>query len=1047
MNLAELSIKRPIFMTCIIIVTIIAGIISMISLPVDQMPDVTFPTVNVTVSYPGAGPQEIETLITKPLEDQLGTISGIKNITSKSLEGFSQVTAEFRYDVAVAYAEQQVRDKVTLAKSRFPTDDTVGEPAIRRMDPSDAPIIKLALQADLSEQDLYDLADQKVKILLEQIKDVGQVQISGGRKREIQVQLDREKLKRRQLSVTQVGNQLRAAGENVPGGKINEGDAETLYRSLGEFRDLAEISSIIVNFQNNEVPTRISELGKIEDTLEDETTRSFVNGKKALFLNVYKQSGSNTIAVTKGVKKAVQDLEKQFSEGAAAGNPKISIVQDGSKAISDNVWDVEETIVIGILLTVIVVFLFLGSGRSTIITSLALPNSLLGAFIIMALAGFSVNVISLLALTLSVGLLIDDAIVVRENIFRHLEMGEDAVTAAKVGTKEVTLAVIATTAVVMAVFAPVGFMSGIVGQFLKQFGLTVCFAMAISLFDALTIAPMLSAYLAEAPHGRENKSLWDKTVGPVLSSFNKFQDWLEERYERLLGIVLKNPLKTLFASFVVFLICMSSVTKIPFVFIPEQDSGEITVAFDMPVGTSLDAMSRVTVKAEEIVRSHTGEVEMTTLTVGNMNNEANEASMYIKLKPKGVRKTTTATFRGSLEKEFAADELVAKANPKVSNFAGGGPPGAAVTLNIVGIDQEKLQEYSSKLVEKLKADPAFRSVDTSFRTGKPEFQLLVKPGAAPIYGINTKALGDEIRAQVEGTLPAKFREKGQEYNIRVRLMPEQRNLKENFDQILIPNMTNRLVRLPDVAEGRTTQSAASIDRLNRTRYIQVSADLVKGVGTNDAVAKIDNYIKNEIKFPSDVRAIYSGSTEMFQEMITAFIIAIGLGVLFIFLVLASLYESFITPFAIMLALPLAICGAFVAIFLAGESLSLFAMLGIVMLLGVACKNSILLIDTTRHLMESGKSRIEALIGAGKLRLRPILMTSIALVAGTLPIAIGLNEASAQRTAMGYGIIGGLVSSTLLTLIVVPAAFIYIDRFGLWSGGVLKRIFAPHKKES
>ncbi len=318
----------------------------------------------------------------------------------------------------------------------------------------------------------------------------------------------------------------------------------------------------------------------------------------------------------------------------------------------------------------------------------------------------------------------------------------------------------------------------------------------------------------------------------------------------------------------------------------------------------------------------------------------------------------------------------------------------------------------------------------------------MKPGTTPIYGINTKALGDEIRAQVEGTLPAKFREKGQEYDIRVRLQPEQRNLRENFDKILIPNMTGRLIRLPDVADGRTTQSAASIDRLNRTRYIQITADEGKGVGTNEAIAKIDSYLKNDLKLPSDIRIVYSGSTEMFQEMITSFILAIGLGVLFIFLVLASLYESFITPFAIMLALPLAICGAFVAIFLANESLSIFALLGIVMLLGVACKNSILLIDTTKHLMEAGKPRIDALIEAGKLRLRPILMTSIALIAGTVPIAIGLNEASAQRTSMGYGIIGGLVSSTLLTLIVVPVAFIYIDSFRLWSARWMKKLFAP-----
>lgn len=1039
MNLADLSIKRPIFMTCIIIVSLVLGFISMIGLPVDQMPDVNLPTLNVTVVYPGAGPQEIENLITKPLEDQIGTISGIKRVTSKSLEGFSQVTAEFQLEVDVLYAEQQIRDKVTLAKSLFPNDNAIREPSIRRFDPADRPIMTLSLQGDLTEQELYDLADQNIKLRLEQIDSVGQVQISGGRKREVQVHLDREKLKKRQLSVAQVSNQLRAAGENIPGGKVNEGDLETLYRSVGEFRSLSEIAQTIVSFQSNEVSTKLSDLGVISDTLEDEVTRSYVNGKKSLFLNVYKQSGSNTLAVTENIKNMITSLSVELKD--AKGAPLVEIVQDGSKAIRDNVWDVQETIIIGIFLTIIVVFFFLGSGRSTIITSLALPNSLLGAFILMSLAGFTINVISLLALTLAVGLLIDDAIVVRENIFRHLEMGKTPEEAARVGTKEVTLAVIATTAVVIAVFAPVGFMSGIIGQFFKQFGLTICFAMLISLFDALTIAPMLSTYLAEAPHSSQGrKTIWSRTVGVALTVFNNFQNRLERSYEKGLRFILKHPLMTLFISLIVFVICMATATKIPFVFIPDQDSGELVADFDMPPGINLEAMSRIALAADEIVRKHP-EVGMTTVTVGGRNNESNVATMYVRLKPRKERTISTPLFREQLRQEFENHEVIKVANPRIKNASGGGG-GSALMLNLVGANQQKLEEYSLKLVEMMKADPAFRNVDTSYRPGKPEVQLHVKSTAAPIYGINTRVMGDEIRAQVEGALPAKFREDGKEYNIRVRLEPDQRSLKENFDKILIPNINNRLIRLSDIAEGKSATTAASIDRLNRSRYIQITGDVGAGLGTNEAIAKINKYLEEEIKLPPEIRAVYAGSTESFQDMIRSFAIAIGLGILFIFLVLASLYESFITPFAIMLALPLAICGAFVAIFLANEVLSLFALLGIIMLLGVACKNSILLVDATRQLMEQGMERAEALVEAGKIRLRPILMTSIALIAGIIPVAIGLNEASAQRTSMGYGIIGGLVSSTLLTLVVVPAAFTYIDRFRIWSGKMMKMIFAP-----
>jgi len=746
----------------------------------------------------------------------------------------------------------------------------------------------------------------------------------------------------------------------------------------------------------------------------------------------------------KGVKGEIEALGTELK--GSKGNPVIHLVQDTGKKISENVWDVQETILIGIVLTIVVVFLFLANGRSTIITALALPNSLLGAFVIMSLAGFTINVVSLLALTLAVGLLIDDAIVVRENIFRHLEMGKQPEEAARVGTQEVTLAVIATTAVVIAVFAPVGFMSGIMGQFLKQFGLTICFAMAISLFDALTIAPMLSTYFAEARHAREKQeSLWGRTVGRVLESFSGFQDRLAKGYEKLLRLVLRRPLATLALSLAVFVACTATVRQIPIVFIPDQDTGELSVALEMPPGTNLDAMTRIALKADELARKHPG-VHLTTLTVGGRNNESNIASMYIALKPGKERTIPTPEFRELLRKEFAEDALVGRATPRIKNGSGDGGPDSGLQLNLMGNDQRKLEEYSLKLAALMKADPAFQHVDLSYRPGKPEFQLFVKPAAAPIYGMNTRLMGEEIRAQVDGTVPAKFREEGREYDIRVRLKPEQRNLKENFDKILIPNINNSLVRLSDVAQGKPATAAASIDRLSRSRYVQVSGDVADGVGTNQAIEKVDKYLK-ELKLPPEIRAVYADSTENYLDMIISFAIAIGLGVVFIFLVLASLYESFITPFTIMLALPLAICGAFAAIFISNESLSLFAMLGIVMLLGVACKNSILLVDAARQLMGKGMSRVDALVEAGKIRLRPILMTSVALIAGTVPIAVGLNEASAQRVSMGYGIMGGLVSSTLLTLIVVPAAFIYIDRFRVWSGGMMKRIFSPKQQDS
>jgi hydrophobic/amphiphilic exporter-1 (mainly G- bacteria), HAE1 family len=1032
MNLADLSIKRPIFITCLVILMLAVGFVSLKTRPVDLFPDVNFPIVTVTTTYPGAGPAEIETLVTKPLEDEITTIAGLKRLTSNNFEGISQVVAEFHLETDIKYAEQQVRDRVSVAKAKLPRE--IKEPIIRRIDPSDQPIFTIALQADLPDAQLYDIADNFIKPRLVQVQDVGLVDIVGGRKREIHITLDRKKLEARELSVGSVAAQIGASGENIPSGKVNEGDKETIFRAIGEFHSMKDIENTLVNLYGNEVPTKVSDVGEVHDTLEDEQSRVFVNGTKSLFIDIYRQSGSNTLAVVEAVKKKTEQLATELKRRKEKIN--LAVIRDGSNQIRVNVDDVQQSILLGILLTVLVVYFFLANGRSTIITGLALPNSLLGAFILMALAGFTVNLVTLLALSLAIGLLIDDAIVVRENIFRHIEEGADPVTAAREGTREVTLAVVATTLVIIAVFGPVAFMKGIIGQFLKQFGLTVCFAMAISLFDALTIAPMLSAYFAGNLHPNTSKGLWNNTVGRVLRLFDKFQSWLEVVYERVLKATLRHPILTLVTSFAVFLVSMATVTKIPKTFIPPQDNGEFAIEMDLPPGTNLDAMNRLGNKADQILRSNK-EVELTALTVGDKNGEANHLSFYIKLVPTEKRSVNTSGMKDRVRdqfKEFAA------ANPKIEDYD---PSGAGQSrqfmLNLIGTDQEELEKYSTQVMDKLRTDKRLKDLDTSYRPGKPEFQVILKPGKPEIYGVNTGTVGDELRAQVEGVTPAKFRENGNEYDVRVRLKEDQRNLRDEFAGIFVPNVNRKLIRLPDIADPKISQGPATINRQDRGRFIQISADIASGAGLGDVMDDVDKMFANEIKLPPSLRYSYVGNSENFSEFAGSVVVAFAFAFLFVYLVLSSLYESFITPFAIMLALPLALCGAFVALFVTQQSLNLFCMLGITMLLGVACKNSILLVDYANQLIASGMSRADALIKAGKTRLRPILMTSMALIAGTLPVALGLNEASRQRTSMGIAIIGGVISSTILTLVVVPAAFTYIDRVGKWITGLFKSL--------
>ncbi len=1015
---------------------LVAGVLFLKRMPVDLFPDVTFPVVVVNVPYRGAGPAEIETLIAKPLEDEVSTISGIKRLNAIAQEGVGTVVTEFNLDVDIKYAEDQIRTAVTRAKRNLPDD--IDEPIIRRVDPADQPILIVSLTAKgLSDEKLFDLADQVIKPQLEQVNQVGQIQIFGGREREIQVQLDRKKLQQYEISATQVSERIKASGENVPLGKTYDSQSEMVYRAMGQFLKIEELKDIVLNFVGNDVPVTVKDLGVVKDTLEDETTRAYINGEKSLFIQAFKQSGSNTIAVVNNLTKKIDAINLQI--GKDFNGATLATVRDGAKPVRDNVYDVTETILIGILLAVIVVFFFLGSGRSTLITSLALPNSLIGAFILMYFAGFSINIMSLLALTLAVGLLIDDAIVVRENIFRHLEMGKTPIKAALEGTGEVRLAVIATTLAVIAVFGPVGFLQGVVGQFFKEFGLTVCFAMIISLFDALTIAPMLSAYLAsKSEHDNSNPGFIKRNL---LMPFDRFQTWLENVYEKVIKWVIVHPLKTLGMSLAIFMISIVAASYVTKTFLPPQDSGEFMVSLSLPPGTSIEKMTEVSQKVDEIIRSNR-EIAISALMVGNADGEASNSNTYVRLIPyKERRGTSTSDVKERIREQL---KEYAYATPAVKDYDAVGGGLRPFNVNITGTDQKKLEEIALKVLEKVKKSGKVSDPDINFRPGKPEFQVKFDQAKLQQLGISTLMAGGEMRTLVDGSTPAKFRETDREYDIRVRLQDDQRDLKAFFDETYIPNINGKLVPLNRLAEPIETVGPSKVTRQNRIRYVQINGDVAPGAGFGDIIAEVTKMltVDEDTKLPDGMGFVFVGQAENFQELGVNMMIALSLGVLFIYFVLASLYESFITPFTIMLALPLAISGSFFALLLMNESLNIFSWIGIIMLLGVSTKNSILLVDYTNQLVQKGVDRSQALIEAGRVRLRPILMTTIALVAGMIPLAIGLNEASKQRTSMGIAAIGGLISSTLLTLVVVPAAYTYLERFRVWSLATVKRIVAP-----
>lgn len=1025
MNLSALSIKRPIFILCIVSLMLILGVISLFKMPVDLFPDVTFPIVGIQVTYPGASPIDLEKQVSKIIEDELGSLSGLKTMTSNNLDSVAIIILEFRLGTDIKEAEQQVRNRIGNVRRSLPSD--IYEPTIFRFDPADQPIITLAITSSLKTGEAYDVANELIKPQFERLNDIGQVKVVGGRKTEIHVLVDKNKIQDRQISMIQIAKRVEETSKDIPIGKVENPLRELIMRTNGEFVSLDDINEVNVNFLGSDKAVLLSDVARVERGLEDQKSMASIKGQPALLLNVFKQSGANTVAVTDAVKKSLEKVNKLLVDKKI--DAKVQVVRDLSRPIRLNVADVYESIMIGVGLCILVVFLFLGSWRSTLITGMALPNSLLGGFIVMYGMGFSINMMTLLALSLAVGLLIDDAIVVRENIFRHMEMGKDPKTAALEGTTEVAQAVVATTLVVIAVFGPISFLDGIIGQFFKQFGLTIVFTMLISLFDAFTVAPMLSAYMASpSEHGKRSG-----LFGGILGFVDRAQSKLENVYEGVLKTTLKFPKSVLAAAVVIFIACMGTTVFIPKTFLPAADNGEFGVTVEMPVGTSLEGTSTFVKQIEKLLTENKT-VDMVLTTIGSSNNEANKANLFVRLVERKDRKLTTTQTKTAIREQMV--QFNKSAVVEIGDIDAANSGQKPFNLNITGDDLEQLSAYAEKIKARMIKIPGLVDVDTNFRGGKPEFHVAFDRKKSEALGISTVVAGAELRNRTEGAEAAVYRENGIEYKVRVRFEEKFRDLREQFNTTFVPNQNFNMIPLKRIAIAEDSTGYSQINRQNKGRFINVAANLGANGSLGSVTEAVKNIIKNELPPPPGVDTAFKGQAEDFQDLLTNMAIAILLGIVFIYLVLSSLYESFITPFTILLALPLAMCGAMLGLLIFGKTIDIFSLIGIVLLLGVVAKNSILLVDYTKQLEEAGMTRNEALIKACRTRLRPILMTSLALIAGMIPIAVGLNEASAMRTSMGVAIIGGLISSTLLTLLVVPAAYGFVDNFRVWLGRML-----------
>jgi len=1032
MNLAALAIKRPSFIAAIVLLTLVAGTMAMIRSSVELAPDVSMPVISVTTLYPGAGPSEVETQVSQLLEEQISALAGLKNVYSINQDGVSIVTAEFSLTTDSQRAEQQVRDAISEIRNRFPAEAM--EPVIKKMDFADYPVIAVSLTANLPPAQMYDLAENVIKYQFEQVPHVGKVAIIGGTKREIQVNLDRRKLKEFHTSVTQVSAKLAANSANVPAGKITRDGRDIAFRNIGEFQSVKSIGDVVVNFFGSDVPVTLRQLGEVVDGLAKPKTLGYHNGRPAMLIHVYKQSRANDVEISDHVIAKVKALNQQLEK--APGSPRLHLITDMARIVRANLADMKEAIYLGIFLTVVVVYLFLGSFSSTFVTITALPNSLIGAFVFLSLAGISTNLYVLMALTLAVGLLIDDAIVVRENIFRHIESGLPPEQAACRGTREVTLAVVATTLTIMAVLLPGVFMDSMLGIFFRNFGLPIIFSMGISLFDALAVAPMLSAYLVTRRSPGDPRRLVRRIMQWLAAparAFGRFQDWMDRKYERLITFTLKHKLLVLAATVLVFLGSMATVSRIPQTMEPEMEFGEFVVSLEASPETSLERMAEHALAIDRLLRSQP-EIQDVTATVGNANGESHVASLHVQMVPPGKRAVKSAAMKERVRRLLEPHQ--AALNPSVNNIDAANE-GKPFDVRLTSDRPEALPQAAAQLMAKFREIPGLDDWDCTYKTGKPEFHIRMNSGRMAPLGADSVTVGRELRAMVEGTLPAKYREDGKEYDIRVALQDRDKNLARDFDALVVPNMNMQLVRLSHFAQPQTALGPVKIIRKNRSQSVEITANLGPQGALGDAMKAAQAILAKE-KLPDGVRYEFAGKSEMLGEVTGGLLLAVVLSVVFIYLVLVSLYESILLPFAIMIALPLSAIGGFLALFITGQALDMMSMIGFIMLLGLATKNSILLVDFIQRLTREGLSRDAAIVKAGMTRLRPILMTTFALIAGMLPLAWGLTEISSFRRSMAIAVIGGLVSSTLLTLVVMPAIYGYLDRFRLWTRKLLER---------
>jgi HAE1 family hydrophobic/amphiphilic exporter-1 len=1029
MFLSDVSIKRPVFATMMMVALVVLGIVSYRRLAIDEYPDISYPVVVVQTRYPGASPQVVEREVSKPIEEAVNTVQGIKEVTSTSLEGSSTVRIQLELDVDPIVAQQEVQSKVSTIRRQLPQG--IEDPVVRRFDPNDRPIISVAIQsAERPLRELTDLAEEVIARRFEVVPGVGEVQVVGGAVRQIRIELNPDAMHAYRISPAEVMAALARENQEVPAGRVKRGDTERMIRVTGRVVDPRAFADIVVAVRNG-VPIRLGDIATVVDGIEEPRSASFVGRVPSVSVEVLKISGANTVEVADGVRAAVAELEQQLPQDI-----KLTVIRDDSKRIREAVADVQVTIILGAVLTIAIIYLFLNSWRSTVITGLTLPVAIISSFFVMWLFGFTLNTMTLMALSLAIGLLIDDAIVVRENIVRHLQMGKDHYRAAKEGTDEIGLAVLSTSLAIVAVFLPVAFMGGQIGKIFFQFGVTVAFAVLVSLFVSFTLDPMLSSVWPDPEvEGGEHGS--GKKKGFIRRFATAFNDWFEriaDRYPRWLEWALAHRGTVMAVGLASVVVSFLLLPRLGFTWMPDFDGGEFNINFRTPPGSNLEYTVSKGHEIAQLVES-LPEVEFTHLTVGGgFRGTPTNGRIYVRLKEKHERKRSQQEVQNAVRPMLARVSGVrANITGTPSIFGGFRQP---IVINVQGPEATRLKLAAEQVLEAISDVPGVAEPNSSDEGEIPQLDVDVYRDQAWAAGLGVGAVAATIQPLFTGLRATRWEDpQGYSHDVVVVYPDSMRVTADDVANLPVASANTDpatglpiMVPLSQVAEVRAGIGPQIIERRMLERQISISAGVLPGYTMSEVVANVQRAIR-EVGLPPGYHTVFTGDVQNLEETKGYVLEALLLAVIFIYLILASLFGSFVQPLSIMLSLPLSFIGVVLALLLTKGNLNIMSMIGIIMLMGLVTKNGILLVDFTNQARARGKSRTEALLESGRVRLRPIVMTTAAMIFGMLPLAFAIGEGAEQRAPMARAIIGGLLTSTLLTLFVVPVVYTLLDDLG------------------